>query len=225
MTKAERLIYLVNLIKQRGGMYVGDMSVECGVSVRTIYRDLNSLLRMNIPLHYNKGYHLSDDSSVPAMELGIDEIDLVRYALRNNPIACNPLFETKFRAIEQRLLAKKRSRYRYDGRELVLFESDDAAESTEQAALLNSFIAALIERKRVRLALHNDLPEAKEYLPVAIRIIGSEPFFVVTSDVGCEPIDIPADSVRSVTLSDRKFVRRPVQPASEESRREQIRVD
>jgi len=58
MTKAERLIYLVNMIKNRGAIYVKDMANECGVSDRTIYRDMKSLSRMNIPLYNQNGYRL-----------------------------------------------------------------------------------------------------------------------------------------------------------------------
>ena len=58
MTKTERLMNLINLIKSREVVTVQDMSREFGISQRTVYRDLNTLSKMNIPVYYENGYRL-----------------------------------------------------------------------------------------------------------------------------------------------------------------------
>ena len=224
MTKAERLIYLVNLLRERGSMFVGDMSTECGVSPRTIYRDLSSLLKMNIPIYYKNGYRLQDDANIPSMELGADDAELIFYAVRNNPISQHPFFRNKFQAIEQKLRARKEWKKDKEGQDVILFDDVPSGEQSDQAPLLANFLTALYGHRKVRVSFSESTPDLLEYIPIAIKIINSEPYFVMTSDTGFSASEIPVGSVREVRVSSERFNRRPIELISREANRSEITV-
>jgi len=224
MTKAERLIYLVNLLRERGSMFVGDMSTECGVSPRTIYRDLSSLLKMNIPIFYKNGYRLQDDASIPSMELSADDAELVFYAARNNPLSQHPFFRNKFQAIEQKLRARKEWKKDKDSQDVILFDDTTTSEQSDQAPLLATFLTALYDHRKVKVSFNESTSDLLEYIPIAIKIINSEPYFVMTSDAGFSASEIPVSSVHEVSVSSERFTRRPVELINRESSRDEITV-
>ena len=74
--RLERLILLLRLL-QTGQSYNKDaLATECGVSVRTIFRDLNILKMVGIPLTYNEtqGYSVHGVRLLPSPHLTIDEV-------------------------------------------------------------------------------------------------------------------------------------------------------
>ena len=77
MTKAERLMFLVTMIRHRGTVLVREMADECGVSPRTIYRDMNSLIKLNFPLYYENGYRLARDIEFLFGGFATDAIELI----------------------------------------------------------------------------------------------------------------------------------------------------
>ena len=224
MTKAERLIYLVNLIKERGSMYVGDMSAECGVSPRTIYRDLSSLLKMNIPIYYKNGYRLLDDASIPSQELGVDDMELICYAVRNNPIAQNPFFKNRFHSIEQKLRAKKTWKREKDHEDIILFDDENTCEPSDQAPIMANFLSALYGHRKVLVSFKESNSETLQYIPIAIKISNSQPHLVLTSDVGFSAAEIPASSVRMLSVSTERFDRRPIELINRRVGRDEITV-
>ena len=44
---------------------VKDLASRCGVTERTIYRDMNDISGSNIPIYYDNGYRLMADSVTP----------------------------------------------------------------------------------------------------------------------------------------------------------------
>ena len=65
MRKLERLLYIVTLLKTNKRVMVKDLASRCGVSERTIYRDMNDISGSNIPIYYDNGYRLRSDSVTP----------------------------------------------------------------------------------------------------------------------------------------------------------------
>ncbi|MDO4557911.1 MAG: WYL domain-containing transcriptional regulator [Planctomycetia bacterium] len=75
--RLERLIQLLRLL-QAGHPYHKDaLSIECGVSTRTVFRDLNILRAAGIPLIYDEkaqGYTVHGARLLPASHLTMDEV-------------------------------------------------------------------------------------------------------------------------------------------------------
>ena len=53
--RADRLISLVLLLRQRGQMTAGELSAELEVSTRTVLRDIEALSTAGVPVYANRG--------------------------------------------------------------------------------------------------------------------------------------------------------------------------
>jgi predicted DNA-binding transcriptional regulator YafY len=73
MGKADRLLLILNLIRARKNLTPKDLSKECGVSERTIYRDINAISKADIPIYYDNGYKFFTDAFLPPLNLSLDE--------------------------------------------------------------------------------------------------------------------------------------------------------
>jgi len=73
MGKAGRLLLILNLIRARKNLSAKDLARECGVSERTIYRDINAISEANIPIYYDNGYKYLTNAFLPPLNLSLDE--------------------------------------------------------------------------------------------------------------------------------------------------------
>ncbi|MBU0984593.1 MAG: HTH domain-containing protein [candidate division Zixibacteria bacterium] len=88
MAKTERLMKLIGLIRNRNVVSVAEMSEACGVSQRTIYRYLNTLTRMDIPLTALEGggVQMTDETAADS-GLTSEDMEILSFCLQNNPLA------------------------------------------------------------------------------------------------------------------------------------------
>lgn len=179
MTKSERLWYLVNMIRDRGVMLVREMTQECGVSQRTIYRDLNSLAKMNIPVYYEDGYRLREDARLPLMQLSPTEAQLIRYSLRSNPLTEHPALRERFREIEQKVVTTNGLRKRTRGGDIFLFDQEgDTALSAVEPVIIGEFVRAICDDVQVELDFKAEGRQPEVVMPVAVRLQGRLPSLV-----------------------------------------------
>jgi len=66
-------LLILNLIRARKNLSAKDLAKECGVSERTIYRDINAISKADIPIYYNNGYKFLTDAFLPPLNLSLDE--------------------------------------------------------------------------------------------------------------------------------------------------------
>lgn len=102
MSKYERLLQIVNLLKARRYLRVGDLARECEVSERTIYRDIASLAAAGMPLYFDRGYRILPEAFLPPLNLTAEEYFLIRTSLNSSPLMEDP----RNRVLRNRLLAK-----------------------------------------------------------------------------------------------------------------------
>lgn len=210
MTKSERLMYLVNMIRNKGTVLVREMAVECGVSQRTIYRDVKSLMKLNFPLYYDNGYRLARDISFPFPGLDSEDVELICYSFRNNPLSNHPFFTQKFRVIEQDILARCRRSQGFGSGNLFLFEKDhDPVEKTQESDIIALFLRAIRDHRKITLTLVNNDNGNVVYIPLAIRLKQSGLSLVVVNDEKLL-LEQPICNIDSVKLTDEIFTRRPL---------------
>jgi predicted DNA-binding transcriptional regulator YafY len=63
--KIKRLLNLIILLRTGEGIKINDLAKRCGVSERTIYRDLSDLTASDIPICYDRGYRLKINENLP----------------------------------------------------------------------------------------------------------------------------------------------------------------
>ncbi len=210
MTKAERLIYLVNMIRNRGTALVSEMASEYEVTQRTIYRDINSLLKLNFPLYYDNGYRLAREVDFPFAGLSMEDVELICYSLRNNPLSRHPFFRRRFRVIEQNVQAKFHKRLGSGKGSLFLFErKHDSIEKSRDSDIIARFLKAIHERRKIALTLVDSDAGRRICIPLAVRLRQSEPSLIVATEAKLV-VEEPIRNIEYLRLTDEKFTQRPL---------------
>lgn len=86
MPKYDRLLYILNLLRSRKSLNAARLAEECGVTERSIYRDILSLSEANIPIYYDNGYKLASDNFLPPLNFTVEEYSFLRLALESSPL-------------------------------------------------------------------------------------------------------------------------------------------
>jgi predicted DNA-binding transcriptional regulator YafY len=102
MTKYDRLLYILNLLRSRKSLNAARLAEECGVAERSIYRDIITLSEANIPIYYDNGYKLASDNYLPPFNFTFEEYTCLRLALESTPLEATD----KYREVLKQVLAK-----------------------------------------------------------------------------------------------------------------------
>ncbi len=120
MSKYDRMLHILNLLRTRRNMNAERLAEECGVTERSIYRDIISLSEMNVPIFYDNGYKLASDNFLPPLNFSLDEYNLLKLALESSPL----IQTDKYREIYHGVRAKIESCLPDKVREERKFQSD-----------------------------------------------------------------------------------------------------
>lgn len=102
MSKYDRLLHLLNLLRSRHSLKASDLARECEVSERTIYRDIVSLSSANIPIYFDDGYKLLTDAFLPPLNFSLEDYLLLKLGLSSTPVANNtPLGKSAKRVLSR----------------------------------------------------------------------------------------------------------------------------
>jgi len=207
VTKSERVLELINLLKTRDVMTIEEMCQVCGVTRRTIYRDLRMLCSMDVPVYYDEGYRFDRDRDFAPAELGTDEIELIYYCLKNNPLTGYPFFRNKFDLIERKITDRMRRKSEESGRRLFIRETtDDRVAPESSGGFLDSFSRSILTDHKVVIRFKGvDITE-KLFLPVMIKVTKSGPFLVVTESSGEKTSEIAIHDVADLMMSANRFI-------------------
>ena len=102
MPKYDRLLYILNLLRSRRNLNAALIAAECGVTERSIYRDILALSEANIPIYYDRGYKLASGNFLPPLNFDIDEYQYFKMAVGSSPLNNSD----KYRQLSKRVKAK-----------------------------------------------------------------------------------------------------------------------
>jgi len=102
MSKADRLFYILNLLRARRNMNASRLAEECGVTERSIYRDIISLSEAQVPIYYDRGYKMASDNFLPPLNLTVEEYQCLRLALDSSPLKIS----SSHREVVKKMFAK-----------------------------------------------------------------------------------------------------------------------
>ena len=102
MHKYDRLMYILNSLRSRRNLSANRLAEECGVTERSIYRDILSLSEANVPIYYDRGYKLASDNFLPPLNFDLDEYNCLQMALESSPLKKID----KYQALVKRIKAK-----------------------------------------------------------------------------------------------------------------------
>lgn len=210
MTKAERLMFLVTMIRNRGVVLVREMADECDVSPRTIYRDMKSLLKLNIPLYYENGYRMARDIEFPFGGFDPEDMEFICYSLRNNPLSKHPFFTRKFRVMEQKIQVRLTRRQRAGQESLFLFEKKShLIEKNRESDIIAKFLRAINERRKIAVSLEVGDIGGRACTPLAVKLRQSEPYLLLATEAKLV-VEEPISNITSIKLTDERFTQRPL---------------
>lgn len=211
MTKSERLMSLINFIRDNRAVTVPEMSDHFKVSHRTIYRDLNSLTRMGVPIYFEDGFRLAKEYSTTCSELSPDEMELVQYCLDHNPLVGIPYFEDRLAAIKEHFRRTRKGDSQVEVANLIVGERRQRIEpKTDSRRTLEEFFNAAVKRHKIRLNVLHSWQEGL-YIPLAVRVQSSGVKLVVTKPQDTRLHEYALSEVTQVSETSERFDRRPVE--------------
>lgn len=156
MTRMERLLHLVNLFKVKDKISLDELILESGVSKRTMYRDLETLSKMNVPIRYDNGYHLTGDVSLPTFNFSEEEKELIGCSLKCSPLSKLPRFRNIIKDIERKILATSGDNQRDSlNNYLQSAHSETEVFGEDENIIIDRFIRSMERRIPLTILLKN----------------------------------------------------------------------
>lgn len=211
MTKSERLMSLINFIRDNRAVSVAEMGEHFNVSHRTIYRDLNTLSKMNVPIYFEDGFRLAKEYSTTCSELSPDEMELVQYCLSSNPLVGIPFFDDRLAAIKEHFRRTRKGDVHGGVDNLIVGERSQRTISTvDSRETLDKFFSAAVKRHKIRLNVLHSWQEGL-YIPLAVKVQSSGVRLVVTKPQETRVQEFALSEVTQVTVATERFDRRPIE--------------
>lgn len=103
MTKTERLFHIVKMLRVKKTATIDELAKECMVSSRTVYRDVGDLEDLGAAVYDNNIIRLTKVETTPQWDLTPEELDIMQFALRANPLSGASYFQGRMKGIEVKL--------------------------------------------------------------------------------------------------------------------------
>lgn len=211
MLKSERLFFLAQLVKNRAPITIKQMSQECGVCERTLYRDINSLSELNVPIFHDpgKGYRLARNIEFRFGEIRSDEAELILFCLYHNPLNKSPFFKRRLMLLKEVLQQKFESHTFYKIDKFFLYEATYKGFSEKHEEKIIKFVFALFSQNYVSVSEKQKLSTNHILIPVGIRFKESGAAFVFYSEETQFDLRIDVEDIEAISIAPSRFTHRP----------------
>lgn len=132
MTKYDRLLFILNLLRTRRNLNAASLARECGVTERSIYRDITSLSEANVPIYFDNGYKLASDNFLPPLNLDFEEYTCLKLALDSTPLQKTGTYTRPLKRIRAKIEAGLSDMVKEKRRTTIESTHIDIAVSLEQ---------------------------------------------------------------------------------------------
>ncbi len=202
-------MYVLGLLKNQTAVHIADMARECGVSERTVYRDISSLLRLGFVIQYRDGYKLTPDAELPQNSLDGSDVALVNYCLRSNNLAKHPYFRRRFAVIEQKLGGFISGMRRDDERAIEFETSENVLNQPTDPDILAEFFRALQSRRKIRIKSKENNTNGDLYTPISVGLRDHENVLKVADEQG-RVVEYNLSTLSWIGVTDVPYHRQPV---------------
>ncbi len=213
MPKSDRLFYILNLLRARRNLNAPVLAQECGVTERSIYRDIISLSEANVPIYYDNGYKLATDTFLPPLNLTFEEYSCLKLALDSTPLSKTAKHRTTLKGIKAKIDATISRRVKDQKKTAVDTTHIDI--SVSQARKRGERFHGRIEEAitndqclEIKYLSINSGPSKRVVEPYFIIFRGRAFYFVAFCRKRNELRTFRIDRVESVKLIDDYFVRK-----------------
>jgi predicted DNA-binding transcriptional regulator YafY len=212
MTKHDRLLFILNLLRSRRTLNATALAGECAVTERTIYRDIISLSEAEIPIYYDRGYKLASDSFLPPLNFNFEEYVALKLALESTPLRRAAKYGEALRRVRAKVEAGLNQSVREKRRTAIDATWLDIA-STEDPVAGEKFFAILESACSESRSLEIDYDSASSGLskrlvdPYFIVFRAHAFYFVAHCHLRDDFRTFRIDRLRDVTPTERRFSR------------------
>lgn len=174
MAKASRLLFILNLVRSRKSLNAGRLAEECGVTERSIYRDIVALSEVGIPIYYDKGYKCTTDNWLPPLNFDFEEYMTLRLALESSPLRKSSKYRDLLKQVSAKVEATLSERVKESKRHHS-FSTVTTVRTTFKPELVERFqpvIEEAIDRNRCLSMMYDSLESGPAHRTV-------EPYFII----------------------------------------------
>jgi predicted DNA-binding transcriptional regulator YafY len=170
MDRLQRLFLILDLVNSKRNLTACDLAKECNVSERTIHKDIHALSGARVPIYFDEGYKLVNNSSFPTLSFTFDEYLTLYTGLNSGPVqSVEPLRKSAKRALEK-LESSIPQEVRTDyekAKEHITVRPEIKTGRQGPSLIFQLFSQASWPDKKVRL--HYLSPESAEVVELALR--------------------------------------------------------
>lgn len=167
--RSERLMQILEVLRDGGLHSASALAVRLGVSDRTIWRDMARLQASGLPVKGERGlgYQLRDPTFLPPMALTRDEFEALRLGVALVAGAADPTIARAALSLRAKIAAVAPARAQDTGSNSFVFASEEAARAAPHLALIRRAI-----RDHLTLALGYRGGEAQRIRPLHLDYWG-----------------------------------------------------
>ncbi|MCB2201464.1 YafY family transcriptional regulator [bacterium] len=214
MAKYDRLLHILNLLRTRRNLNAALLASECGVTERSIYRDILSLSEANVPVYYDNGYKLASDNFLPPLNFDFEEYSALKLALDSSPLCKTDSYRKILKRIRAKVEAGLSDVVKQKKKTAVDTTIVDIAVSVEPALIERYFAAlerAVSESTQIEIvydSVHSGLTK-RTVEPYFIVFRGRAFYFVAYCRARSDFRTFRVDRIRELALTGNSFRRKP----------------
>jgi predicted DNA-binding transcriptional regulator YafY len=206
MLRAERIQLILSLLRSSPGMRPGDLAVRCRVSKRSIFRDLQTLQTMGLPLYFDRGYQLPSPAILPAFYLTGEEALALRVAAGRSAELEGPMAQALLSA-QCKLALRLSSASPTLERQMPLTLPGITSPLTEAIQILSLVQEAVATGRKLRLRYtkrDGGRPTSIELIPQHLSLRENGWMLLGDNVATRRRVTIRLDQIRSAIYSERK---------------------
>ena len=173
MRRTDRLFDLIQILRDGRLHRASDMAARLGVSTRTIWRDMATLVGSGLPVDGERGvgYILSTPITLPPVALTRDELEALRLGVQLVSAASDPALARAAISLRAKIAAVTPEAARDSGSDTFVFATAEAARAAPHLAVIRR---ALREHERLwlRYATPSDTVTERLVRPVQLEFWG-----------------------------------------------------
>ena len=156
MRRTDRLFELIQILRDGKLHTAQQMAEACEVSVRTVYRDMDTLVASGVPVQGERGvgYMITEEISLPPLTLTTDELEALNLGMAIVAEAADHTLKTAAQSLAAKVDAvlPERTIADADTWKFAVYPFADAARG---AAHMSTLRAAIRARQKLRLTYHS----------------------------------------------------------------------
>ncbi len=176
MKKAERLNGVIFALKERGRLTAKQLADIFEVSERTIYRDIDALSQLKVPLisyeGLNGGYEIDDAYFIPSIKLSEDEAMLLLMVLKLGRIINFPNYKSDYELLRSKIVNTFSPKERRDAEQLlerVSFYVSNINPAHYIEGILKTIMDAITSKKQLEIVYYTPVTDQSVQRKISVK--------------------------------------------------------